>query len=103
MNFKKWLSENILWVLVALVVVNFLIVYWGTVNLGIYGARDSLLGWNLLRKKALLQEQTTAADADALTSPGQHPGTVSSSNRGAKLQPSVLSHSARNPCYENHQ
>ncbi len=80
MNFKKWLSENILWVLVALVVVNFLIVYWGTVNLGIYGTRDSLLGWNLLRKKVLLQEQTIAADADALTSPGQRPGTVASSN-----------------------
>jgi len=75
MNTKEWLSENILWVLVALVVVNFLIVYWGTVNLGIYGGRDSLLGWNLLgRKKLLVQEQT--ADSTELI----RPGTVSSSN-----------------------
>ena len=81
MNIKEWLSKNILWVLVALVVINFLIVYWGTVNLGIYGTRSSLLGWDLLqRKKLLLQEQTTAADADALTSPGQRPNTISSAN-----------------------
>ena len=81
MNFKKWLSENILWVLVALVVINFLIVYWGTVNLGIYGTRSSLLGLDLLqRKKQLLQEQATAANADALTSPGQRPNTISSTN-----------------------
>jgi len=81
MNIKEWLSKNILWVLVALVVINFLIVYWGTINLGIYGTRSSLLGWDLLqRKKLLLQEQTTAADADALTSPGQRPNTISSAN-----------------------
>jgi len=81
MNIKEWLSKNILWVLVALVVINFLIVYWGTVNLGIYGTRSSLLKWDLLgRKKLLLQEQSTAADVDELTSPGQRPGTVASSN-----------------------
>ena len=81
MNNKKWLSDNILWVLVALVVINFLIVYWGTVNLGIYGGRDSLLGWNLLgRKKLLVQEQATAADSTGLTSPGQPSGAVSSTN-----------------------
>jgi len=82
MNIKKWLSKNILWVLVALVVINFLIVYWGTVNLGIYGGRDSLFGWNLLgRKKLLVQEQNTAAAAGTdLTSPGQRPNAVSSSN-----------------------
>jgi len=81
MNTKEWLSKNILWVLVALVVINFLIVYWGTVNLGIYGGRDSLLGWNLLgRKKLLVQEQAAAADSTNLTSPGQRPGTVSSTN-----------------------
>jgi len=81
MNIKEWLSKNILWVLVALVAVNFLIVYWGTVNLGIYGTRSSFLKWDLLqRKKLLLEEQTTAADVDALTSPGQRSSTVSSSN-----------------------
>ena len=82
MNFKKWLSENILWVLVALVVINFLIVYWGTVNLGIYGTRSSLLGWDLLqRKKLLLHEQTAVnVEVDTVTSPGQRPGTVASSN-----------------------
>jgi S1-C subfamily serine protease len=81
MKFKEWLSENILWVLVALVVVNFLIVYWGTVNLGIYGGRDTLLGWNLLgRKKLLVQEQVLAADSTDLTIPSQRPGTVSSTN-----------------------
>jgi len=81
MNTKEWLSKNILWVLVALVVINFLIVYWGTVNLGIYGGRDRLLGWNLLgRKKLLVAEQATAADGTDLTSPGQRPDTVSSTN-----------------------
>ena len=81
MNIKEWLSKNILWVLVALVVINFLIVYWGTVNLGIYGGRDSLLGWNLLgRKKLLVQEQATAAETSELTNPGQRPNTFSSAN-----------------------
>ena len=81
MNTKEWLSTNILWVLVSLVVINFLIVYWGTINLGIYGGRDSLLGWNLLgRKKLLIQEQVAAADSTDLTSPSQRPGAVSSTN-----------------------
>ena len=82
MNIKKWLSENILWVLVALVAINFLIVYWGTVNLGIYGGRDSLLGWNLLKHKTLLGEQTATldADADTLAVPGQRSGVASSAN-----------------------
>ena len=67
--------------LVVLVVINFLIVYWGTINLGIYGGRNSLLGWNLLgRKKLLVQEQATAADSTDLTNHGQRPGTVSSTN-----------------------
>jgi S1-C subfamily serine protease len=81
MSTKEWLSKNILWVLVALVVINFLIVYWGTVNLGIYGGRDSFLGWNLLgRKKLLIQEQAAIADSTDLTNPSQRPGAVSSSN-----------------------
>jgi serine protease Do len=83
MNIKEWLTKNILWVLVALVVINFLIVYWGTVNLGIYGTRNSLLKWDLLqRKKQLIPEQTTAAktQADEITSPGQRPNAISSSN-----------------------
>ncbi|MFC1675496.1 S1C family serine protease [Planctomycetota bacterium] len=83
MNFKKWLLENILWVLVALVVVNFLIVYWGTVNLGIYGTRSSFLKWDLLqRKKLLLEEQvaTTDGQTDDLVIPGQRSGAVASDN-----------------------
>jgi len=61
MNIKEWLSKNILWVLIALIAVNFLVVYWGTVNLGIYGAHNSIFGLDLLRrKKLLLQEQTQA-------------------------------------------
>jgi len=81
MNTKEWLSNNILWVLVALVVINFLIVYWGTVNLGIYGGRDSLWGWNLLgRKKLLIQEQAAAADSADLTNPSLRQSTVSSPN-----------------------
>jgi len=81
MNIKEWLSKNILWVLMALVVINFLIVYWGTVNLGIYGGRDSLLGLNLLgRKKLLVQEQATVGESADLTNPGQRPNAVSSSN-----------------------
>jgi len=81
MNIKEWLSKNILLVLAALVVINFLIVYWGTVNLGIYGGRDSLLGWNLLgRKKLLVQEQAATATNTDLTNPAQRPNAVSSSN-----------------------
>ena len=95
MNIKEWLSKNILWVLIALVAINFLIVYWGTVNLGIYGAHNSILGWNLLqRKKLLSQEQTrawdpisqkdgdmgTASDTGTLANPGQRSNTVSSPN-----------------------
>ena len=83
MNSKKWLSENILWVLVALVVINFLVVYWSTINMGIYGTRSSFLKWDLLqRKKVLLQEQTTAANVavDTLTKPGQRPSAVASNN-----------------------
>jgi S1-C subfamily serine protease len=82
MNIKKWLSENILWVLVALVVINVLIVYWGTVNLGIYGTRSSLLGWDLLQRKKLLLHEQTAVDVevDTVTTPGQRSSTVASSN-----------------------
>jgi len=82
MNIKKWLTENILWVLVALVVINFLIVYWGTVNLGIYGTRDSLLGWNLLKHKTLLGEQTATVDTDVdvLAVPGQRSSAAVSAN-----------------------
>ena len=82
MNFKKWLSENILWVIVTLLAVNFLVVYWGTVNLGLYSARSSILGWNTLRpRKLLLQDKLQAAEDDvALLAPGQGSGTVSSAN-----------------------
>ena len=82
MNIKEWLSKNIFWVLVALVVINFLIVYWGTVNLGIYGTRSSLLGWNLLKHKTLLGEQTATVDTDVdvLAIPGQRASAASSAN-----------------------
>lgn len=81
MNIKEWLSRNILWVLAALVVINFLIVYWGTVNLGIYGRGGSLLGWNLLqRKKLLLQEQTTAGTLAEQANLPQRPAGVSSTS-----------------------
>ena len=89
MNIREWLSRNIIWVLIALITVNLLIVYWGTVNLGIYGAgfpqggvpRNSIFGWDLLRrKKLLLQEQTQASDAEGLVNPGQRSNAVSSPN-----------------------
>lgn len=79
MNIREWLFRNIVWVLIALVTVNLLIVYWGTVNLGIYGARNSIFGWDLLpRKKLLLQEQTQASDAEGLANPVQRSNDVSS-------------------------
>jgi len=89
MNIREWLSRNIIWVLIALITVNLLIVYWGTVNLGIYGAgfpqggvpRNSIFGWDLLRrKKLLLQEQIQASDAEGLVNPGQRSNAVSSPN-----------------------
>lgn len=89
MNIREWLSRNIIWVLIALITVNLLIVYWGTVNLGIYGAgfpqdgvpRNSIFGWDLLRrKKLLLQEQTQASDAEGLANPGQRSNAVSTPN-----------------------
>lgn len=81
MNIKRWLSKNILWVLIALIAVNFLIVYWGTVNLGIHSARNSILGWDLLRREKLLsQKQTQASDAERLANLGQRPNAISSPN-----------------------
>jgi len=81
MTIKEWLLRNILWVLVALVVINFLIVYWGTVNLGIYGGRDSVLGWNLLgRKKLPLAERNTTAAGSEAAIPGKGASSVSSTN-----------------------
>jgi len=81
MNIKEWLSKNILWVLTALVAINFLVVYWGTVNLGIYGAHNSIFGWDLLRReKLLLQEQTKALGAGISTNSSQQLGAVSSPN-----------------------
>jgi len=81
MNIREWLSRNIIWVLIALITFNLLIVYWGTVNLGIYGTHNSVLGWDLLRrKKLLLQEQTQASDAKGLANPGQRSNDVSSPN-----------------------
>jgi len=81
MNIKEWLSKNILWVLVGLVVINFLIVYWGTVNLGIYGGRSSLLKWDLLgRKKLLVQEHTTAGVSEEPASLSQRPNKAASTN-----------------------
>jgi len=83
MDIKQWFSKNILWILIALIVVNFLIVYWGTLNLGIYGAHNSILGWNLLQqKKQLLQEQVSTADIETTTiiTPGQGTGVASNPN-----------------------
>ena len=82
MNFKKWLSGNILWVIVTLLAVNFLVVYWGTVNLGLYSARSSILRWNTLRpRKLLLQDKLQAAeDGAAPANPGQGSDAVSSAN-----------------------
>jgi len=81
MNIREWLSRNIIWVLIALITVNLLIVYWGTVNLGIYGTHNSIFGWDLLRrKKLLLQEQTQALDAEGLANPGQRSNAVSTPN-----------------------
>lgn len=81
MNIREWLFRNIIWVLIALITFNLLIVYWGTVNLGIYGTHNSILGWDLLRrKKLLLQEQTQASDAEGLANPGQRSNAVSSPN-----------------------
>ncbi|MCK4787145.1 MAG: trypsin-like peptidase domain-containing protein [Desulfobacteraceae bacterium] len=81
MNIREWLSRNIIWVLIALITFNLLIVYWGTVNLGIYGTHNSIFGWDLLRrKKLLLQEQTQASDAEGLANPGQRSNAVSSPN-----------------------
>jgi len=63
MNIKDWVSRNFIWILIGLIAANLLVVYWGTVNLGIYGAHNSIVSWALFRpKKALLQEQTQTAD-----------------------------------------
>jgi S1-C subfamily serine protease len=66
MSIKKGLSDNILWILVAIVAINFLIVYWGTVNWGLYGARNSTLAGDLLQRRNLsLQDPLRVADGAA--------------------------------------
>lgn len=63
-HIKAWLSRNAVGVLIALLAANFLIVYWSTLNWGIFGARNSLLGLDPLRSRKLtLQEQAQALDA----------------------------------------
>ena len=63
-NIKTWLSRNAVGVLTALLAVNFLVVYWSTLNWGIYGARNSLPRSDPLRgSKLTLQEQAQALDA----------------------------------------
>ncbi|GAF93745.1 unnamed protein product, partial [marine sediment metagenome] len=48
MNIRDWVSKNFIWILIGLIAANFALVYWGTVNLGIYGAHNSLFGWDVL-------------------------------------------------------
>ena len=69
MSIKKGLSDNILWILVAIVAINFLIVYWGTVNWGLYSARNNTLAGDLLQRKNLLLQDPLRV-ADATTSAG---------------------------------
>lgn len=69
MNAKGWVLKNVIWILIALIVANLVIVYWGTVNLGIYGGRNWIFGGDLLRRKKLLQEQGQVAESTDL-----HPG-----------------------------
>ena len=61
-HIKAWLSRNIVGILTALLAVNFLVVYWSTLNWGLFGARNSLLGLDPLRpRKLTLQEQALDA------------------------------------------
>ena len=80
MKIKEWLSKNILWVLVALVAINFLIVYWGTINLGIYGTHNSIFGWDLLRRKKVLLQEQAQAGIETPANPAQRPSAMSSPN-----------------------
>jgi S1-C subfamily serine protease len=43
---KAFLARNVLWIIISLLVFNFLLVYWGTVNWGIYGARANIFRWD---------------------------------------------------------
>ena len=66
MDSEKGFSKYILWILVGILAFNFLIVYWGTVNWGLYSARRSTLDSNLFERKTLpAQEQVRASDAVA--------------------------------------
>ena len=68
MSNRSWFSKNFVWVVVAILAANFLLVYWGTINLGLYGFAGSILGADTLqRKKVLVQEQAgNAVSSSAL-------------------------------------
>ena len=80
MNAKGWVLKNVIWILIALIVANLVIVYWGTVNLGIYGGRNWIFGGDLLRRKKLLQEQGQVAESAGSALLGKGSSPVSSPN-----------------------
>ncbi len=79
MNVKDWVSENVIWILIALIAANLFVAYWGTVNLGIYSMHNSVVSWDLFRpKKSLLQEQARTLDGTGGAGAGS--GALSSAN-----------------------
>lgn len=82
MNIKEWLAKNVLMITIVLLVINFVIIAWGAVNWGIYGARNSasLFRLDALRSKKALLEAEKDDIQRTLTNAGKNPGAVSSQN-----------------------
>ena len=62
MDLKKWCSENVLKIVIGLIVINFAVIIWGSINWGIYGIRNSTGIFRLdsvKSKKAILQDVST--------------------------------------------
>jgi len=81
MGMKKWLFDNVMWILVGLLALTFVIMYWSTVNFWVYGGRSSVFKWDMFRpKKTALQEQVQTAEADGLTGTAVPSDAVASEN-----------------------
>ena len=64
MKQSEWISKNILFIIVTLIVLNFVLISWGAMNFG-FGTRKDLNLYDLsaLRNKTLLLQQSTATTA----------------------------------------
>ena len=71
MGLKKWCSENILNIVIGLIVINFVVIIWSSVNWGVYGIRNNTQLFRLdtlSTKKTLLQNTLSTTTKTATKS-----------------------------------